>query len=210
MNAIGEVECIDVAKIQTGGICPCCGKNTIRVSRSIEVGNIFQLGTKYSKAMGMTYTDEDGTGNNPIMGCYGIGVGRLAASVCEARHDEWSPIWPISIAPWQVHLCCMRVDQSECKEVADTIYANLQNAGVEVVYDDRDIRAGAMLADADLLGVPVRVIVGPKNLKDSKVELVTRDKVISKLIDVSSVEDEVCVIIKQLYDEINSHVEVAK
>lgn len=207
---IGEVEYVDVAKIKTGGICPCCGKKTIKVSRGIEVGNIFQLGTKYSKAMGMTYTDEDGSVKNPIMGCYGIGVGRLAASVCEARHDEWGPIWPISIAPWQVHLCCMRVDQKECKEVADAIYVKLQNMGVEVVYDDRDIRAGAMLADADLLGVPVRVIVGPKNLKDNKVELVTRNKAISKLVDVSSVEDETCKLIKQLFDEINSHVEAVK
>lgn len=207
---IGEVEYVDVAKIQTGGICPCCGKKSIKVRRGIEVGNIFQLGTKYSKSMGMKYVDEDGSVKNPIMGCYGIGVGRLAASVCEVKHDGWGPIWPISIAPWQVHLCCMRADQSECKEVADAIYANLLNMGVEVIYDDRNIRPGAMLADADLIGVPVRVIVGPKNLKENKVELVTRDKTISKLVDVSNVEDEVCKIIRKLFDDINSHVTVAK
>ncbi len=106
----GPVKYVDLSKIQEGGICPKCGNHSINLSRGIEVGNIFQLGTRYSESMGMTYTDESGVEKNPIMGCYGIGVGRLAASVCEARHDEYGPIWPISIAPWQVHLCCLRVD----------------------------------------------------------------------------------------------------
>ena len=204
---IGDVEYVDVSKIQTGGICPCCGKKTIRVSRGIEVGNIFQLGTKYTKSMGMTFTDEDGAAKTPIMGCYGIGVGRLAASVCEARHDNWGPIWPISIAPWQVHLCCMRVDQAECKEASDKIYADLQAAGVEVIYDDRKVRAGAMFADADLLGVPVRITVGPKNLKNGQVELTTRDKSVSKLVAIEDIQSEVQALIADLFAEINSHVE---
>lgn len=204
---IGDVEYKDVAKIKTGGICPCCGKNTISVKRGIEVGNIFQLGTKYSKTMNMTYTDEDGTLKHPIMGCYGIGVGRLAASVCEARHDDYGPIWPISIAPWQVHLCCMRPDNADCKETADNIYNTLLNSGVEVIYDDRKVSAGAMFADADLLGVPVRVTVGPKNLAEGKVELSTRDKSVKKLVDVASIIDETNALINELYTEINSKVE---
>lgn len=204
---IGDVEYNDVAKIKTGGICPCCGKKTISVKRGIEVGNIFQLGTKYSKTMNMTYTDEDGTLKHPIMGCYGIGVGRLAASVCEARHDDYGPIWPISIAPWQVHLCCMRPDNADCKETADNIYNTLLNSGVEVIYDDRKVSAGAMFADADLLGVPVRVTVGPKNLAEGKVELSTRDKSVKKLVDVASIIDETNALIKDLYTEINSKVE---
>lgn len=204
---IGDVEYKDVAKIKTGGICPCCGKNTISVKRGIEVGNIFQLGTKYSKTMNMTYTDEDGTLKHPIMGCYGIGVGRLAASVCEARHDDYGPIWPISIAPWQVHLCCMRPDNADCKETADNIYNTLLNSGVEVIYDDRKVSAGAMFADADLLGVPVRVTVGPKNLAEGKVELSTRDKSVKKLVDVASIIDETNALIRDLYTEINSKVE---
>ena len=93
LRDLGEVEYVDVSKIKTGGICPCCGKKTIQVKRGIEVGNIFQLGTKYTKSMNMTYTDADGSVKYPVMGCYGIGVGRLAASVCEARHDENGPIW---------------------------------------------------------------------------------------------------------------------
>lgn len=203
---LGEVEYVDVSKIQTGGICPVCGKKTIKVKRGIEVGNIFQLGTKYSASMGMTYTDAEGNEQTPIMGCYGIGVGRLAASVCEAMHDEYGPIWPISIAPWEVHLCCMRADQEDCKKAADDLYRNLQNVGIEVIYDDREVRAGAMFADADLLGVPIRIVVGPKNLKNNQVELVTRDKRISKLVDLEKAMEEVQAVKAQLFAEINEKV----
>lgn len=203
----GDVEYVDVAKIHTGGICPCCGKKAIQVKRGIEVGNIFQLGTKYTRSMNMTYTDADGNVKNPIMGCYGIGVGRLAASVCEARHDDNGPIWPISIAPWQVHLCCMRVDDENCRAAADGLYDRLLKAGIEVIYDDRDVRAGAMFADADLLGVPVRVIVGPKNLKNGQVELVSRDKSISKLVDTDAAVSEVQSVIAEMFAEINAKVE---
>lgn len=203
----GTVEYHDVSKVKTGGICPCCGKKTIQIKRGIEVGNIFQLGTKYTEAMNMTYTDADGSVKNPIMGCYGIGVGRLAASVCEARHDENGPIWPISIAPWQVHLCCMRVDQEACKSAADGLYSDLSAAGIEVIYDDRDVRAGMMFADADLLGVPIRVIVGPKNLKNNQVELVTRDKRISKLVDCNLAVTEIQKVIGELFAEINDSVD---
>lgn len=203
----GEVEYVDVSKIKTGGICPHCGKKTIEVKRGIEVGNIFQLGTKYSKAMNMTFTDDEGNEKNPIMGCYGIGIGRLAASVCEVRHDDNGPIWPISIAPWQVHLCCMRVDQEECRNAADKLYTDLMDAGVEVIYDDRDVRAGAMFADADLLGVPVRVVIGPKNLKNGQIELSTRDKKISKLVDLDCAVSEIQEVIRELFAEINEKVE---
>lgn len=203
---IGDVEYVDVSKIQSGGICPCCGKKTIRISRGIEVGNIFQLGTKYSKSMGMTYTDENGELKPPIMGCYGIGVGRLAASVLEAKHDERGPIWPISIAPWQVHLCCMRVDKDECRTIADKIYDELMAAGVEVIYDDRKASAGAMLADADLLGVPVRIIVGPKNAVNNEVELVTRDKSVSMVVNADHIMEETRKLMDQLWAKINENV----
>ena len=123
-------------------------KKTVKISRGIEVGNIFQLGTKYTKSMNMTYVDANGESKTPIMGCYGIGVGRLAASVCEAHHDEYGPIWPKAIAPWQVHLCAVRVDDEEVRAYADKLYEDLQNAGIEVIYDDRSVRAGVMFADA--------------------------------------------------------------
>lgn len=203
----GTVEYIDVSKIKTGGICPCCGKKSILVKRGIEVGNIFQLGTKYSKAMNMTFTDADGSVKYPFMGCYGIGIGRLAASVCEAKHDANGPIWPISIAPWQVHLCCMRVDQETCRLVADDLYSKLLDAGIEVIYDDRDVHAGTMFADADLLGIPIRVIVGPKNLKNNQVELVTRDKRISKLVDLKLAICEIRKVIEELFANISAKVD---
>ena len=96
------------------------------------MGNIFQLGTKYTKAMEMQYLDKDGNKQYPIMGCYGIGVGRLAASVCESHHDDYGPIWPKAIAPWQVHLCAVRSDDEEVRAFADNFYEELQNAGIEL------------------------------------------------------------------------------
>lgn len=166
----------DFAKIQQGGICPHCGKSSITVSRGVEVGNIFQLGTKYTKSMNMTYIDKDGEKRYPIMGCYGIGVGRVAASICEAHHDEYGPIWPLAVAPWQVHICAVRADNAEVKAYADKLYEELQNKGVEVIYDDRKVSAGIMFSDADLIGVPFRVIVSPRNMKQKIVEIVSRDK----------------------------------
>lgn len=171
-----NVEFHDFAKIQQGGICPHCGKRAITVSRGIEVGNIFQLGTKYTKTMGMTYIDNAGVAQNPVMGCYGIGVGRLAAAICEVNHDDYGPIWPKAIAPFQVHLCAMRIDNPEVKAFADKLYNELLDKNVEVIYDDRNVSAGIMFSDADLLGIPLRATVSPRNIKQGVVEITTRDK----------------------------------
>lgn len=193
-----EVEYADLTTVEENGICPQCGKEAISVQRGIEVGNIFQLGTKYTDSMSMTYKDSDGNEKTPIMGCYGIGVGRLAASVAEAKHDDYGPIWPMSIAPWQVHVCCLRVDDAEAKAKADELYSQLQNAGVEVIYDDRKVRPGVMFSDADLLGVPLRVIVSPRNLKENVVEVATRDKSIQKKVAPEAVVDEVKALIAEM------------
>ena len=198
----GNAEYHDFAKIMEGGICPVCGKATIKISRGIEVGNIFQLGTKYTKTMKMQYTDADGNLQYPIMGCYGIGVGRLAASVCEAHHDDWGPIWPISIAPWQVHICCLRSDDEETRKVADKLYEELQAEGLEVIYDDRKVRPGVMFSDADLLGVPVRVIVSPKNLANGECELVTRDKSVNVKVSVNDIKNKIHNLVKKLYEDL--------
>lgn len=173
---VPDAEYNDLAKAIEGGICPVCGKHSLKISRGVEVGNIFMLGTKYTKAMNMQYTDANGELQYPIMGCYGIGVGRLAASVCEAHHDEFGPIWPKSIAPWQVHLCCLRADDEETHAYANELYKQLEDAGIEVLYDDRNVSAGIMFSDADLLGIPLRVIVSPRNMKEGAVELAARDK----------------------------------
>lgn len=188
----------DFAKITDGGICPECGEKAISISRGIEVGNIFQLGTKYSKSMNMTYLDKDGNTQIPIMGCYGIGVGRLAASVCEVCHDDYGPIWPMAIAPWQVHICAVRSDDEKVRTAADKLYEDLQNAGIEVIYDDRNVRAGVMFSDADLIGVPLRIVVSPRNLDEGVFELNSRDKKISEKINPADALERVKELIKQM------------
>lgn len=194
----GAIEYHDFAKIKEAGICPHCGKESITISRGIEVGNIFQLGTKYTKSMGMQYVDHEGNLQYPLMGCYGIGVGRLAASVCETHHDEYGPIWPISIAPWQVHLCCLRSDDIKAKSCADDLYELLQKENIEVLYDDRQVRPGVMFSDADLLGIPVRVIVSPRNLQENCIELVIRDKVIQEKVSCEEIVPRIKGLIAEL------------
>lgn len=200
---IENISYVDIAKVKEGGICPCCRKPTLTIQRGIEVGNIFQLGTKYTKSMNMQYVEKDGSAHNPVMGCYGIGIGRLAASVCEARHDDYGPIWPITIAPWEVHLCCIRPDDEKAKRVADDLYKELLKCKVEVIYDDREgIRAGQMFADADLLGIPIRVIVSPRNLKENMVEIATRDKSVSHRIAIEDAKTCILQMRNMLYSEI--------
>jgi prolyl-tRNA synthetase len=115
------------------------------------------------------------------MGCYGIGVGRLAAAVCEMHHDENGPVWPASVAPWQVEICCVRADQEGVRACADALYVTLTAEGIEVLYDDRPVSAGVMFSDADLFGIPLRVIVSPRNYLNGEVEIVSRDKAMRKL-----------------------------
>jgi prolyl-tRNA synthetase len=179
MNIERDCGCVkhhDFAKATENGLCPQCNMSSLKISRGIEVGNIFQLGDKYTKSMDMSYSDENGILRYPLMGCYGIGVGRLAASVCEAHHDDFGPIWPLSIAPWQVHICCVRADNNDVKALADELYERFLELSIEVLYDDRVVSAGIMFSDADLLGIPIRVISSPRNVSDGCCEVITRDK----------------------------------
>lgn len=203
-----DVEYHDFAKIIEGGLCPRCNKESITISRGIEIGNIFQLGDKYTKSMGMTYLDKNGKMQTPIMGCYGIGVGRLAASICEESHDEYGPIWPITIAPWQVHLCAIKVQDENVLACADKLYKELLDKGVEVIYDDRKISPGVKFSDADLLGVPLRVNVSPRSLEAGVCEILTRDKTINMTIPVDEVVRNVLDLIKQLKDNIENDIEL--
>ena len=164
-----KAEIVDIATVIEGDICPKCGAK-LHLTRGIEVGNIFKLGTKYTESMHMTYTAEDGTEKTPIMGCYGIGIGRSLASVIEAHHDDYGPIWPLSIAPWQVQINAMGLDKDGIKETAEKLYADLEKAGVEVLYDDRNLSAGVQFAEADLTGIPLRLIVAPKALAQGMIE----------------------------------------
>lgn len=197
---IGDVEYVDVAKAYNGGICPVCGKPTITLKRGVEVGNIFQLGTKYTKSMNMTYVDSDGTRKNPIMGCYGIGVGRLCATICEEQHDDYGPIWPMPIAPWQVEICCLQSEDEIVKGTSDDLYKKLTDESVEVLYDDRDIRAGAMFADADLFGVPIRVVVSKKTCERGVVEISYRDKTFKGEVSVENAVSDIKNRINEIMD----------
>lgn len=201
---IGDVTYVDVAKAAEGGICPVCGKPALTVRRGIEVGNIFQLGDRYTKAMGMTYLDSDNTEKNPIMGCYGIGVGRLIASICEESRDDYGPIWPISIAPWQVEVCNLRVTDEKVKAAAEALVGALEERGVEVLYDDREVRPGFMFADADLFGVPVRAVVSQKTCERGVVEVSTRDKTLKTEYSMSAAADEIASLVKKMLAELDA------
>lgn len=198
---VGDVTYVDVAKIYEGAVCPCCKKPVISIKKGIEIGNIFQLGTKYTKSMNMTYSDKDGSSKNPIMGCYGIGVGRLAASICQESHDDYGPIWPMSIAPWQVEICNLRADDGQVNTTATALYEALTHAGVEVLYDDRDIRPGVMFADSDLFGVPIRVVVSPKTCARGVVELTTRDKSRKEDIAIEAAADAIIALRDELLEQ---------
>ena len=200
---LGEVEYADVAKIFPGAVCPCCGKPAITVEKGIEIGNIFQLGTKYTKSMEMTYLDNEGKAQYPIMGCYGIGVGRLVASICEESHDDYGPIWPISIAPWEVEICNLRSSDEKVTAVAEKLYSDLQGMGVEVLYDDRDIRPGSMFADADLFGVPVRAVVSPKTCDRGVVEVSYRDKSFKGEVSMDNAAAEIKAMVEELKKQYN-------
>lgn len=179
---------VDVATVKDGDICPKCGAK-LRMSRGIEVGNIFKLGKKYTESMHMTYTDEKGQEQTPIMGCYGIGVGRTLAAVIEEHHDDYGPIWPLSIAPWQVQLNAMSIlSNPDIKDAAEKIYAELEEAGIEVLYDDRGLSAGVQFAEADLMGIPLRLIVAPRAFAEGKVEYKIRGTKESGLIPLEEVK----------------------
>ena len=203
---VPNAEYVDVAKATVGGVCPKCGKHSLTIKNGIEVGNIFQLGRRYTESMGMTYDDEKGNRVNPIMGCYGIGVGRLIASVCEERHDQYGPIWPITIAPWQIEICALRAEQAHVREAAESLYAALAEQGYEVLYDDRAVSAGFMFSDADLLGSPVRVIISPKTLDRGVIEIATRDKSIKEDVAVENAQQRIKEIVAALYAAINDKV----
>lgn len=187
----GNVTFADVAKAAAGDRCPVCG-GSLRVENGIEIGNIFQLGTKYTASMNMTVNGPDGTAFNPIMGCYGIGVGRAIGSIAQESNDEYGLILPMSVAPWQVHICALRYDDDAVRSKADKLYADLRAAGVEVLFDDRNCGAGVKFADADLMGMPIRVVISPKTLAEDKVEIKLRREKTAERVDLSEAVSEIC------------------
>jgi len=175
---LGKISFFDVSKVKSGQKCKHCGE-ILKIKRGIEVGNIFQLGDKYTKAMNMQYTDRNGNLSIPIMGCYGIGVGRLLACIIEENHDEFGPIWPDVIAPWQIQICTLDINNEEIKKISSDLYEKL-SAKYDVLFDDRNLSAGAQFKDADLLGIPVRVIISKRNIRENLFEVKLRSEKISR------------------------------
>ena len=170
--ALADVKFEDIRLVEAGELCPQCGK-PLKVTRGIEVGNIFQLGTKYSKPMNAVYLDADGKAKPYIMGCYGIGISRTAAAAVEAHHDDWGIKWPLAIAPYHVVIVPVSTKDELQMSVATKMYEELLAAGVETVLDDRDERPGVKFKDADLIGFPYRITVG-KTINEGNVEFVVR------------------------------------
>ena len=171
----------DLRVAQQGDPCPRC-RGRVRVARGIEVGHVFKLGTKYSQAMKAAYLDKDGKEKIMIMGCYGIGVGRTVAACIEQHHDRDGIIWPMTLAPYTVIVTPVNINEADVMKASEDIYAGLLAAGAEVILDDRDERAGVKFKDADLIGIPLRIVVGARNLAQGKVELKIRKTGESRLI----------------------------
>lgn len=163
----------DIAAARAGDRCPICG-TPLAMQHGLEMGHVFKLGTVYSDAMQATFLDDDGSSHSCIMGCYGIGVSRLLAAVIEANHDDRGITWPVEVAPFKVHMVALNADRPEIKVAAQKLYADLEGAGIDVLLDDREESAGVKFNDADLLGMPVRLTVSPRNLQAGAVEFKLR------------------------------------
>jgi len=185
-----QITIADIATARAGDPCPVTGEPLVE-QRGIEVGNIFQLGTRYSAAMGCTFLDQNGKAAPMIMGCYGIGVGRAAAAVVEQCHDDRGPIWPISIAPYEVHLIGLNHKKEPVRAACEALYDALRARGIEVLYDDRSKRSGFAFADADLIGCPFRVVLSPRNLDSGEVEFSRRDKSLDTKVSQDRIVEEV-------------------
>ncbi|HAG51930.1 MAG: proline--tRNA ligase [Deltaproteobacteria bacterium GWC2_42_51] len=186
----------DLRMVVSGDSCPRCADGNLEIFRGIEVGHVFKLGTKYSEAMNATFLNEKGQERPMIMGCYGIGIGRIAAASIEQNHDENGIIWPIPLAPFQAHLIPINVNDKATMDAAETVSKNLTDAGLDVLMDDRDERAGIKFNDADLIGIPVRLTIGSKTLKEGSVELKMRKSPEINLIKLDKVVEKISAIMR--------------
>ena len=191
----------DIASARQDFACPICG-HKLNSSKGVEIGNIFQLGTRYSEAMNCTYQAEDGSRKPVVMGSYGIGVGRLLACLAEEYNDEAGLKLPISVAPYQVHLISLVKDTA----IGEELYEKLTKAGIEVLYDDRKESAGVKFADADIIGVPIRLTIGNRSLKEGKVEVKIRENNEAETFLLSDIVDEVKATIDKLQKEVDEHI----
>ncbi|MGN1201094.1 MAG: proline--tRNA ligase [Candidatus Caccovivens sp.] len=196
-----DVTFYDFSLAREGDLCPKC-QEKLTLTRGIEIGNIFQLGTKYTKPMGMKINMSDGTAKEAIMGCYGIGVGRALASIIEEKADDKGIVWPMTIAPWQVYFCPIRIDDENVSAVAEELYKKMESAGIEVLFDDRNASAGVKLNDSELMGVPIRVVISPKTMANSEAEVTIRATGEKLFIPIAELIPELKVMIADEIEEI--------
>lgn len=185
----------DIAEAKKGYLSPD-GKGKLVAKRGIEIGHVFKLGNVYSSKMGANYTNEDGEQNEILMGCYGIGVGRLLAAAVEANHDDFGMLLPRAIAPYEIYLAGLNLNDPDIAVKAEMIYETLQNAGYEVLFDDRDAPPGVKFKDADLLGIPARVVISSRSLENGGVEVKSRISKDSEIV----AESDVLASVKALFD----------
>jgi prolyl-tRNA synthetase len=186
----------DIAVARSGDSCPKC-RSKLSLSRGIEVGHVFKLGTFISEKFGASFLDNDGKSRPIVMGSYGIGLGRLLAAIVEQSHDDKGIIWPFSIAPYQVYLCPLNLEKSAVLPTAEKIYRELQKAGIEVLFDDRDDSPGVKFNDADLLGIPLRLTLSPRTLQSQSIEAKWRTEKETQLLPL----ENLTVQLKKLLDE---------
>ena len=179
-------ERVDASDVREGDVCPKCKVGKLTIKRGVEVGNIFAYGTYYSEKMRATFVAEDGTQKPFLSGSYGIGVGRAVQTIIETHNDDKGIVWPPQVAPYHVHLIALPVNDDEVRATADSLVAELEKRDVEVLYDDRDETAGVKFADADLIGIPLRVTVSKRNLKENAVELKRRSASDTEMVPLAS------------------------
>ena len=192
-------EVLDLHDVVEGDACPKCGA-PLQIKRGVEVGNIFAYGTYYSEKMNATYLAEDGTRKLFVGGSYGIGVGRAVQTIIETSHDDKGIIWPFSVAPYEVHVVALPMSDETVRSAAETLVATLEEKGVEVLFDDRDESAGVKFADADLIGIPFRVTVSKRSLKEKSVELKGRASTEAELVPQDLAADRIIEIVRRARD----------
>ncbi len=176
----------DLREASHGDACPHCEAGTLQARRCIELAHVFKLGTKYSEALDATFTDDEGREQVSIMGCYGVGVSRIVAGLVEQYHDDNGIIWPRAAAPFEAAILLLSPDDEDLRAIADNLYADLQAAGVEVLYDERDVSPGVKFAEADLIGYPVRAVIGRTTRREGRIELRRRRDGAEQLVEVDA------------------------
>jgi prolyl-tRNA synthetase len=193
----------DLRNADEGDPCPRCGAAMV-VKAGLEIGHVFKLGTKYSKAMGATYLDEKGTEIPVIMGCYGIGVNRIVAAAVEAGHDANGIIWPLNLAPYQVAVVPLQVKPGPVMDAAEAIEKKLAEAGYDVILDDRDQRPGFKFKDVDLVGFPLRVVIGERGLKEGQIEIKWRDQAEAQTVPLATAAESILAELKAAEEKLQN------